>query len=206
MSFDRPVRLVGKHIELTPLAASHAPALADAARDPEIWRYWRSPAPVGVAEMEATIRQLLALQASGTDLCFTVLNRVDQGPVGMTRFLEIERPSRRAEVGGTWFAREWWRSPFNTESKRLMLGYAFDSQCWHRVQLKTDLRNDRSQRAIERLGAVREGVLREHIQTHSGYMRSSVYYSILQDEWPAVRQRLDRLLERPWAGAPRALG
>jgi RimJ/RimL family protein N-acetyltransferase len=109
------------------------------------------------------------------------------------------------EIGGTWTDPTLWRTPFNTESKRLMLGYAFDTEHVHRVQLKTDLRNLRSQRAIERLGALREGVLREHLLVFGGVRRSSVYYSILEAEWPAVRDRLDAALARPWGGErPRA--
>ena len=139
----------------------------------------------------------LARQERGTDLAFTVVRREDGRPVGMTRFLDIQREHQTVEVGGTWFSRNLWGSGVNPESKRLMLGYAFDTEGCHRVQLKADQRNLRSLRAIERLGAVREGVLREHLVNTDGHRRSSVYFSILASEWPKVRARLDAALERP---------
>ena len=117
----------------------------------------------------------------------------------MTRYLEIDRDHRRVEVGGTWYAVSHQRTPVNTECKRLLLGHAFDVEKVQRVQFKTDLRNLRSQRAIERLGAVREGVLRDHMQMPDGFTRSSVVYSIVRREWPEIRARLDALLTRSWS-------
>ena len=116
----------------------------------------------------------------------------------MTNFLHIDRENQSVEVGGTWLDSGFWRTPFNTESKYLLFRHAFEVERVNRLQLQTDLRNERSQRAIERLGAVREAVLREDVQLADGYFRSSVYYSVLASEWPAVRARLEASLARPW--------
>jgi N-acetyltransferase len=200
MRFRPPVELVGTRLRLVPLALEHASALAWAGRDPEIWRLLLAGPRTTRERMAAHIAELLALQAAGSDLPFTVLRADNGAPVGMTRFLAIDRPNRTVEVGGTWLDSAYWRTPFNTETKRLMLGHAFETEGARRVQLKTDLRNVRSQRAIERIGAVREGILREHLQLPDGFVRSSVMYSVLASEWPSVRARLDELLGRPWSG------
>ncbi|MCI4340604.1 MAG: GNAT family N-acetyltransferase, partial [Thermoplasmata archaeon] len=146
---------------------------------------------------DGLVAELLEREAAGTDLCFTVVDRT-VGVVGMTRLLEIDRLHRRVEIGGTWYSRSAQRTPINTECKRLLLSYAFDDEGANRVQFKTDLRNERSQKAIERAGARREGVLRDHMVMPDGYLRSSVIYSIVASEWPGVRSRLDALLARPW--------
>jgi N-acetyltransferase len=200
MRFRAPVELVGTRLRLVPLSLEHASALARAGRDPEIWRLLLAGLRTTPERMAAQIAELLTLQAAGSDLPFTIL-RADNGtPIGMTRFLTIDRPNRTVEVGGTWLDSAYWRTPFNTEMKRLMLSHAFETEHVRRVQLKTDLRNVRSQRAIERIGAVREGILREHLQLPDGFVRSSIMYSVLASEWPTVRARLDELLGRPWSG------
>ena len=144
--------------------------------------------------MMRLIDTLLDRQSKGTDLPFTLCTLPNRTPVGMTRFLQIDRENRSVEVGGTWLGRDYWRTPLNTESKLLMLRYAFEVEKVNRVQLQTDLRNVRSQTAIERIGAVREGVLRDHAILWNGYVRSSVVYSILANEWPAVKHRLEEYL------------
>ena len=184
----------------------HAGELAIAGDDPEIWRYLPygpCRTPESMAEL---IDELLKRQRAGTDLAFSVRLQRTRELIGMTRFLSIERGSDSAEIGGTWYSAKWRRTPVNTESKRLLLAHAFDVEGAHRVQLRTDLRNDRSQRAIERLGAVREGVIREHRRMPDGYWRSSVQYSILVEEWPRVRERLDGFLARPWEPPSRDRG
>jgi N-acetyltransferase len=153
-------------------------------------------------EMDALIALLLDRQASGTDLAFTIVRADDGRAVGMTRFLHIDRPDDAVEVGGTWLDRRCWRTPINTESKYLMLGHAFDVERAHRVCLQTDRRNERSQRAIERLGAVREAELREDRLLPSGAYRTSVMYSILASEWSTVKRGLEQQLARPWKGLP----
>lgn len=201
MEFRPPVELSGRYVRLVPLQLSHTAGLARAADDPEIWRYIHYGPCRTLETMSQLVSTLLQRQATGSDLPFTVESLPSGTPIGMTRFLGIERKDASVEVGGTWYVAGARRTPVNTESKRLLLGHAFDVEGAHRVQLRTDLRNDRSQRAIERLGATREGVLREHIRMPDGYLRSSVVYSILADEWPAVRARLDAFLQWPWTGA-----
>jgi RimJ/RimL family protein N-acetyltransferase len=149
--------------------------------------------------MREHIRTLLARQELGTDLPFALVRRSDGVPIGMTRFLNIERENEAAEIGGTWFDSKFWRGPYNTESKRLMLAHAFESEGAHRVAIRTDLRNERSQRAIERIGGHREGILREERIVRGGYRRSTVVYSILAEEWPGIRRVLDSWIERPWS-------
>ena len=198
LEFRPPVVLDGSRVRLIPLAAAHAPELAAAADDPDIWTflpYGPCRTPESMAGLIAT---LLSRQSAGTDLAFTVQLRSTGRLCGMTRYLSIDRVNRWVEIGGTWYAKELWRTPVNTEAKRLLLAHAFETEGVHRVQLKTDLRNDRSQRAIARLGAVREGILREHVRMPDGYARSSVVYGIVRDEWPMVRGRLDSYLRRPW--------
>ncbi|MGD0718795.1 MAG: GNAT family protein [Thermoplasmata archaeon] len=196
--FRTPITLEGRYLELVPLVAGHAPALAEAGRDPEIWTYMRSGPARTEKEMAALVALLLGRQRAGTDLCFTVQRLPSHTPVGMTRYLRIDREDRCVEIGGTWYTPRFWRTPLNTEAKYLMLRHAFDDEGVHRVQLQTDLRNVRSQRAIERLGAVREGTLREDVLLPDGVWRSSVRYSILLREWPAVRRELEEKLARPW--------
>ena len=196
--FDPPVTLTGRWVRLVPLLLEQVPELARAGADPEIWTYMRTGQPKGEAGMRAAVQFLLDEQREGLVLAFSQ-QLLDGGAlVGMTRYLDINRSDASVEIGGTWLNPRYRRTPVNTESKRLLLAHAFDEEGVHRVQLKTDLRNLRSQRAIERIGAQREGVLREHLRLPDGTMRSSVYYSILASEWPAVRDRLDAFLARPW--------
>jgi RimJ/RimL family protein N-acetyltransferase len=205
-AFRPPVRLSGQYLDLLPLQKEQLVGLSAAGRSAELWTYMRS-GPADTSEtMAGLIDLLLRRQSEGTDLAFTVVRKSDAVIVGMTRFLEIEPAEDAVEVGGSWLDRSLWGSPFNTDAKRQMLGYAFDVGNVHRVQIKTDLRNVRSQRAIERLGATREGVLREHVVVSGGHRRSSVVYSILRDEWPAVRDGLDEMLRRPWPKAGSSAG
>ncbi len=201
-AFRPPVRLAGKYVELVPLERSHATALTHAARDPESQRYLIEPAGPSVAETLDLIERLLARQESGTDLPFTTRLRSDGSVVGMTRYLRMEPENDGVEIGGTYLDSRWWRSPLNTDAKLAMLRHAFDVGGAHRVALRTDLRNLRSQTAIARLGAVREGLLREHVRLRDGSYRTSVVFSILVAEWPAVRDRLAAALDRPWSGRP----
>ena len=190
--------LEGRFVRLVPLDVAHAAPLAESAKDPEVRRFILTAPGASREDMEAVIRMLLERRAQGTDLPFTTIRRSDERPVGMTRYLGIDRPNDTVEVGGTWLDRGLWRSPFNTETKYLLLGHAFETEGAHRVYLKTDVRNERSQRAIERIGAVREAVLREHLRLPDGQYRSSVYYSILANEWPGVKRGLEERLARPW--------
>jgi RimJ/RimL family protein N-acetyltransferase len=201
-AFRPPVTLEGPRLRLEPLALSHAEALARVGGIPEVWQFLSYGPFPDVDRMRGHIETLLRRQSEGTDLPFAVVRRSDRIPVGMTRFLDIDRDSEAVEIGGTWFDPTFWRGPYNTESKRLMLGHAFDTERVHRVAIHTDLRNERSQRAIERIGGRREGVIREHRVVRDGYRRTTVVYSILAEEWPSVRDRLDALVARPWTEPP----
>ncbi len=203
-SFRSPVTLEGRYVRLVPLDLAHRLALFEAGKDPEVGRYVLSGPGTTLEAMDGLMAMLLARRDAGTDLPFTTVRRSDGRPIGMTRYLNIDRPNEAVEIGGTWLERDLWRTPFNTDSKFLLLRHAFETEAAHRVYLKTDVRNERSQRAIERLGAVREAVLREHIRLRDGSYRSSVFYSILRDEWPAVRRGLEAKLARPWVDAPGA--
>ncbi len=191
----QPVTLVGRRVKLEPLCVEHAEALWPQADEPEIWQYMPYGRVDSLEKLRAVICELLDRQARGTDLCFTVFDLVADMPIGMTRYMTIERAHRSLEIGGTWYGRLYRRTAVNTECKYLLMRHAFEVLGCIRVQLKTDLRNERSQRAIERLGAVREGVLRKHMIMPDGYHRSSVIYSVIDDEWPAVKARLEGFLQ-----------
>lgn len=196
LEFPTGLTLTGRHVALVPVEPSHAAALHHAARDPEVGRYLRHGPGATVESTASLIEWQLAAQRAGTDLPFTVLALPERTPIGMTRYLAIDRENRSVEVGGTWIDSALWRTATNTESKYLLLRHAFEREAVHRVQFQTDLRNERSQRAIERLGAVREAVLRDDVILPDGHLRSSVYYSVLTSEWPAVKQRLESFLAR----------
>ena len=191
----QPVTLVGRYVCLAPMVVEHAEALFDAANEPEIWRYMPYGEVNTVPRLRAVLVELLGRQTRGTDLCFVTIHAQTGRPIGMTRFMEIQRANRCVEIGGTWLGRAYRRSEANTEAKVMMLRHAFEIWGCIRVQIKTDVRNERSQRAIERLGLVREGVLRKSIIMPDGFQRSSVYYSMLDDEWPAAKIRLQAMLD-----------
>ncbi|MGE3985720.1 MAG: GNAT family N-acetyltransferase [Dehalococcoidia bacterium] len=190
----RPVTLTGQFVELRPLALADAAALFAALDDEDVWTYLPSHKPAAVAEVEASIAAALRAQEQGVELPFVTIHRESGKVAGMTRLLDISVPDRHAEIGWTAIGPEFQRTAVNTEAKYLMLRHAFESWGCIRVQLKTDLRNERSQRAIERLGAVREGVLRKVRLVKDGYQRSSVFYSITDDEWPSVKAHLETKL------------
>ena len=198
-SFRPPLTLEGRYVRLTPLALADATDLHRAASDPEVRRYLVLPPGPGVADTETVIATLLGRQAAGTDLPFTTRRRDTGEVVGMTRFLHIDPENESVEIGGTFVDRRYWRTPVNTDAKLVLLRHAFETAHAHRVSLQTDLRNERSQTAIARLGAVREGVRREDRLLPDGYRRSSVVFSILASEWPSVRDRLSRALESTWS-------
>jgi RimJ/RimL family protein N-acetyltransferase len=191
----QPVTLTGRLVRLEPLGNQHIPGLAEAGRDENIWEYMRYGQVTTRERMAEMVRMLLARQAQGTDLPFAVIHLPSGQAAGMTRFMNIEPVNRSVEIGGTWYDPQHQRTGVNTECKYLLLRHAFETWGVIRVQFKADLRNLRSQRAIERLGAAREGVLRNHILLPDGTVRSSVFYSILAEEWPGVKTRLEKLLE-----------
>jgi RimJ/RimL family protein N-acetyltransferase len=189
-----PITLTGRVVRLEPLSEAHVPDLAIAGADESIWQYMVYGGVGGKAQMREWVREILSRQARGTDLPFAVIHLGSGRAVGSTRYLDIQPQHRGLEVGGTWYGVAYQRSAVNTECKYLLLRHAFEVLGCLRVQLKTDLRNERSQRAIERIGAVREGVLRNHMILPDGHVRSSVYYSLLASEWPAVKAKLEEKL------------
>ena len=192
-----PVALTGRIVRLVPLDRLHLADLTEAGQDASIWTFMRYGVIDSQEKMLGLIEYLLAQQARGTDLPFTVIDQSSGRAIGMTRYMDIQPGNRAVEIGGTWYGVAYQRTGVNTECKLLLLQHAFGVLGCVRVQIKTDLRNDRSQKAIERIGAVREGVLRDHMILPDGTIRSSVYYSVLAREWPAVRQRIIALLEKP---------
>lgn len=191
-----PLRLGGKHVELIPMQVSHTDGLYEAGRSPEIWTYMRLPV-ASREDMTRFVTLALHEQEAGREIPFVIRERASGKIVGSTRFLDIRPADRGVEIGWTWMSPAVWRTPLNTECKYLLLRHCFETLGLIRVQLKTDARNVRAQRAIERLGAVREGVLRHQFIMPDGYLRDSVYYSILAEEWPGVRARLEGLLRGP---------
>lgn len=191
----QPVILRGAHATLVPLEPAHGPELAEAVREGALHQLWYTAVPAPEA-MAAEIARRLALQTSGQMLPFAV---IDAGgvPVGMTTFMHIDAVHRRMEIGSTWLARRVQRSAVNTECKRLLLGRAFDELQCIAVELRTHRLNTTSRRAIERLGAQLDGILRSHQRSPNGTLRDTAVYSITAAEWPTVRAHLDWQLQRP---------
>jgi len=187
----QPITLAGRHVRLEPLTLLHVPDLFAVLRmDWSVWQ-WRPVAPPAtLAEMEAMIAADLDAQAKGALVAFTQIEQATGRVVGSTTYMAINRRDRGLEIGSTWIARPWQRTGINTEAKYLLLRHAFEDLGAVRVQLKTDKRNLQSQIAIERLGAIREGVLRKHMLVRDGFIRDTVLYSITDDEWPRVKARL----------------
>ncbi len=191
-----PVTLTGTHVRLEPPAEKHIVDLLIAGQTPEIWEFMAFDPFTTAEQFRAAFARWEKYAAEMTSLSFVIVRRSDERAIGMTAYLDIHAKDRWLEIGGTWLTPEVWRTPINTECKYLLLRHAFESLGCIRVQLKTDERNVRSQRAIERLGAVKEGVLRKHMITRGGYQRNTVMYSIIDTEWQAVKERLEGFLKR----------
>jgi RimJ/RimL family protein N-acetyltransferase len=189
-----PITLEGTHVRLEPLSLKHADDLFAVSRSPEIWQLLIASQIQTLEEMRAWIEKAGKQTAAGTQIWFATTRRADNRAVGVTSYLNISHPDRILEIGGTWLSPEVWRTAINTECKYLLLRHAFETLGCVRVQVKTDERNVRSQRAIERLGAVKEGILRKYQATQTGYQRNTVMYSIIDTEWPGVKARLEGML------------
>ncbi len=189
-----PVVLEGRHVRLEPMAQEHVPDLWEAAQDDDIWRYMPATRPVELSAMQNIVDAALKLRAGGTVMPFVTISKATGKIAGSTRYLDIQPANRGLEIGWTWLGRDYRKTPINTECKYLLLRHAFEEQGAIRVQLKTDSRNLVSQQAIARIGGVREGVLRQHVIMPDGYLRDSVYFSILDREWPAVKANLEAKL------------
>lgn len=193
MAFAEPVTLQGRHATLEPLAHSHADGLRLAVADGELWKLWFTtvPSPDGV---RAYIEQLLAQREQEKAFAFAVRDNTSGKIVGSTRYLNIDAANRRLEIGGTWYAQSAQRTGINTECKLMLLAHAFEALGCIAVEFRTDWFNKRSQSAIERLGARRDGVLRNHMIMPDGRIRDSVVYSIIKNEWPGVKTNLQHKL------------
>jgi len=184
-----PVTLVGQYVRLEPLSIAHSRTLVAAAADGELWNSTVTLIP-SHANVDEYIDAALNGQASGRELPFVIINQSTGMVVGTTRFYDIEPQDRRVAIGYTWLSRSAQRTAVNTEAKLLLLGHAFER--WHciRVELITDFLNEQSRTAILRLGAKEEGVLRSHMIMPGGRVRDSVCFSIIDKEWPEVKDRL----------------
>lgn len=195
MSWPLPVELSGPQAALRPLSPADHDALCDAARDGELWKLWYTlvPSPQGMA---AEIQRRLTLQSAGSMLPFTTLDAAGR-VAGMTTYMNIDAVNKRVEIGSTWTAARMQRSAFNTQCKRLLLGHAFDELGCIAVEFRTHRLNTQSRRAIERLGAQLDGMLRAHAIAPNGSLRDTAVYSITAAEWPAVKAHLDWQLTKP---------
>ena len=191
-----PVTLAGRHVRLEPLGPAHADPLWEQARDPELWR-WTVSRINSRSDFDAYLDRAHAEAAAGSSLPFATVETAGGKPVGSTRFGNISVRDRRVEIGWTWIGRPWQRSAVNTEAKLLMLRHAFEHWGCVRVELKTSSLNTVSRRAIARIGGVEEGTLRRHTRLEDGTWRDTVYFSILDSEWPVVRDRLEARLAEP---------
>jgi RimJ/RimL family protein N-acetyltransferase len=198
MSSDwtNPVVLTGKYVRLEPMTEEHVPGLSSVGLDDSIWQHMLYGQMYSEADMRAWVRDILSRAAKSTDLPFVAVHLESGRVAGATRYLDMRPAHRGLEIGGTWYGLEFQRTAVNTECKYLLLQYAFESLNCIRVQFKADQRNERSLRAIERIGAKREGILRNHMVLPDGRFRNSVYYSILDSEWPMVKVKLEEKLRR----------
>jgi len=192
----KPVVLTGKHVRLEPMTEAHAPDLAEIGAGQTFWDFMLYGNINTVDDMRNWVKDILSRAEKGTDLPFVAIHLASGRVAGATRYLNIVPKDRGLEIGGTWYGSEFQRTPVNTECKYLLLQHAFERLGCIRVQFKTDLRNERSQKAIERIGAVKEGVLRNHMILPDGHYRHSVFYSILDTEWSGVKKHLEEMMER----------
>jgi N-acetyltransferase len=192
-----PVTLTGQLVRLEPLRLEHAAALYEASREsPDLWQYMPVRQPHSVEQMEHLVAKALQLQKQGEGLPFVIIDLANERVVGETRYVNIKVQDRGLEIGATWLAPSVQRTGTNTECKYLLLSHAFEQQGVIRVQFKTHHLNLQSQRAIERLGAVKEGILRNCKIMPDGSYRHSVYYSIIESEWQQVKAGLEAKMRR----------
>ncbi len=191
-----PVTLRGVRATLAPLTLDHTEALAEAACDGEMWKLWYTKIP-HPNDMQAEVERRLRLQASGSMLPFVIIDSRSGKAVGATSYMNIDAANRRVEIGSTWHAQSVQRSGINTECKYLVLRHAFEQLDCIAVEFRTHFFNQQSRRAIERLGAKLDGVLRSHQLGPDGTLRDTVVYSIIATEWPTVKVHLNWLMHKP---------
>ncbi|HYO79860.1 MAG TPA: GNAT family protein [Bryobacteraceae bacterium] len=191
-----PVTLEGHHVRLVPLESSHASGLWEAGQDPEVWRFTTSRIS-SEADMAAYVATALDEQTRGLSIPFSTIAKASGAIAGTTRFANIVREHKRVEIGWTFVGPAWQRTAINTEAKYLMLTHAFNVWGCNRVELKTNALNVRSREAMLRIGCTEEGTLRRHMINPDGTTRDTVYFSIIAEEWPEKRARLEQMLQRP---------
>ena len=196
MILPKPVTLEGAHVRLLPLSLEHLDGLCAVGLDEELWK-WVPARVLDPQQMRDYVELALDEQKRGMSVPFTTTLKDTGQIVGCTRYANISVKDGRLEIGWTWIGKPWQRSPVNTEAKYLMLRHAFEVLGCTRVELKTDGLNEKSRAAILRIGAKQDGVLRRHTMTYSGRIRDTVYFSILDGEWPAVKAGLENRLQRP---------
>jgi RimJ/RimL family protein N-acetyltransferase len=189
-----PVTLEGASVRLEPMAIDHVDALARVGLEPDLWR-WTAVLIDSPEAMHRYVRDALGERDRGVALPFVIVDRASGQVIGSTRYGNVDLAHRRLEIGWTWLTSAHQRTRANSECKLLLLTYAFEALRVNRVELRTDLLNEKSRNAIMRIGATQEGIARSHIVTHSGRIRDTVYFSIIASEWPAVRAKLEGMLE-----------
>ena len=196
MPWLEPVTLRGEHARLEPLSAAHREGLVEAVKDGELWKLWYTSVPKP-ENMQKEIDRRLGLQAAGTMLPFTVFDATG-AIAGMTTYMNVDAANRRVEIGSTWYAKRVQRTPLNTQCKLLLLAHAFEKLDCIAVEFRTHFFNHQSRRAIERLGAKQDGILRSHQIAPNGTLRDTVVFSIIASEWPMVKAHLDyQLNDKP---------
>ena len=193
MPWPDPVTLRGEHARLEPLSHDHHARLVEAVKDGELWKLWYTFVPKP-EDMTKEIDRRLGLQKSGSMLPFTVFDAAGT-IVGMTTYMNIDAANRRVEIGSTWYARRVQRTPLNTQCKLLLLAHAFEALDCIAVEFRTNFFNHQSRRAIERLGAKQDGILRSHQVASNGVLRDTVVFSIIASEWPTVKAHLTYQLD-----------
>jgi RimJ/RimL family protein N-acetyltransferase len=196
-----PITLTGRVVRLEPLSLEHLDGLAEIGLDPTLWRWITFPVRT-TDDLRAYIEEALRDREAGRAMPFAMIERSSNRPIGSTRFGNIDLLDRRVEIGWTWVAPAWQRSAVNTEAKLLLLRHAFDDLGCNRVEFKTDSLNEQSRSALRGIGAVEEGIMRDHMVTETDRLRHSVYYSVLRAEWPAVEAHLRERLARPHRQPP----
>jgi N-acetyltransferase len=191
-----PITLVGRKVRLEPLTLDHVPALAEVGLEPALWR-WTLARPTSESDLRAWAEATIANREAGLEFPFATIDQATDRPIGSSRYLNIALEHRRLEIGWTWVAPAWQRTGANREAKLLMLEHAFDVLGCRRVEFKTDSLNEPSRTALLGIGAVFEGIFRNHMVMPDGRMRHSAYYSVIDEEWPAVRAHLEATLAAP---------
>ncbi len=191
-----PVTLQGRHVRLEAMNEAHIPGLTEIGIGREFWHFMLYGDMKTEADMRNWVLDIMKRAERGTDMPFVAIHLESGRVAGATRFLNIMPADRGLEIGGTWYGMDFQRTAVNTECKYLLMLHAFESLGAIRVQLKTDSRNERSQKAIERIGAKKEGILRNHMILPDGYIRHSVFYSILDSEWPVVKTNLEQMMKK----------